>query len=157
MIFKGDRNIFAVFAFVAVLIFCAPSSSWAQRRCCEGDTWMKWTEDHRDDYLRGYILGYAEGYTGACYKMTKYLHPPISLGEKNNPLSSCLAEMPDFSRGPEYFAKQITELYTTYPQDRILLVTEILVDLVSGKSIQEIHENPPFPTNGSSPSSSSPH
>ena len=64
---------------------------------------------------------------------------------------------PDFSRGPEYFSKRITELYSTFLQDRILLVTEVLTDLASGKSIKDIHEHPPFPTHGSSPTGSSPH
>jgi hypothetical protein len=64
--------------------------------------------------------------------------------------------MPDFSRGPEYYSKQITELYSTYPKDRILLITEILGDLGSRKSIQDIHKHPPFPTHGSSPPHDSP-
>ena len=118
---------------------------------------MKWTDEHREDYVRGYILGHAEGYTDACYKAMKYWPSPIILSDENNPLSRCLKEMPDFSRGPEYFARQITELYNTYPRDRILLITEVMTELVNGKSVQNIHERPPFPTPGSLPKGSSPH
>jgi hypothetical protein len=107
---------------------------------------MKWNEEHREDYVRGYILGRAEGYSDACYRIAKYWPSPITLGDPKNPISKCLNDMPDFSRGPEYFSKQVTELYTMYPQDRILLITEILEALGSGKSIQDVHKNPPFPT-----------
>jgi hypothetical protein len=117
---------------------------------------MKWTEEHREDYVRGYILGHAEGYTDACYKAMKYWPSPILLSDENNPLSRCLKGMPDFSRGPEYFAKQITELYSTYPEDRILLITEVLTELTNGKPIQDIHKHPPFPTPASLPRGSSP-
>lgn len=147
----------AVFAFAFLLILSFPRSSRAQRYCCEGDTWIKWTEDHREDYVRGYILGRAEGYSDACYKEAKYLPLPIVPGDEKNPIGRCLKEMPDFSRGPEHFAKQVTELYTLHPQDRILLITEVLEALGSGKSVQDIYEHPPFPTPKASPKGDSPH
>lgn len=151
MIIKTHRSMLAVLALVGWFVLCSSSPLSAQRTCCEGDTWMKWTEEHREDYVRGYILGYAEGYSEACHRATKDWPSPITLGDKNNPLSKCVREMPDFSRGPEHFAKLITELYNTYPQDRILLITEVLAELGSGRSIQDVHEHPPFPTRGPSP------
>jgi hypothetical protein len=156
MAIKIDRNAFVVLALVSWFVLCSPSLLPAQRRCCEGDTWMKWTEEHREDYVRGYILGYAEGYSEACHRATKDWPSPITLGNKNNPLSKCVKEMPNFSRGPEYFAKLVTELYDTYPQDRMLLITELLAELGSGRSIQAIHEHPPFPTHSSPPKRDSP-
>jgi hypothetical protein len=155
MVVERNRSTLPIFAFMILFILCSPGSLWPQRRCCEGDMWVKWTEEHREDYVRGYILGHAEGYTDACYTAMKYWPSPIILSNKNNPLSKCLKEMPDFSRGPEYFANQITELYSTYPQDRILLITEALGELVNGKSIQDIHEHPPFPTHSASPTGGS--
>jgi hypothetical protein len=156
MSIKRNRRGYGAFAFVTFLILSSPCSSSAQRYCCEGDNWMKWTEEHREDYVRGYILGHAEGYTDACYKAMKYWPSPILLSDENNPLSRCLKGMPDFSRGPECFSKQITELYSTYPEDRILLITEVLTELTSGKPIQDIHKHPPFPTPASLPRGSSP-
>jgi hypothetical protein len=156
MVVRSNRRTFVVFAFVILPILCSPTSLRAQRHCCEGDTWINWTEGHREDYVRGYILGHAEGYTDACYRMAEYWPSPIILGNEKNPLSKCLKQMPDFSRGPEYYSKQITELYSTYPKDRILLITEILGGLGSGKSIQDIHEHPPFPTHSSLLRSDSP-
>jgi len=150
-------NIFHVVAFVVLLAFSTPCSLLAQRRCCEGDTWMKWTADHRKDYVLGYILGRAEGYSDACYRLVKYWPSQVKLNDEKNPLTKCLKEMPDFSRGPEYFAQQVTELYTTYPEDRILLITEILEALGSGKSIQDLHQHPPFPTTSSARGDASRH
>lgn len=141
----------AIFGFALLVISSSPTSLWATRYCCEGNTWMKWNEQHREDYVRGYILGRFEGYTDACYRESKFWPSPITLGDGNNPISKCVKEMPGFSQGPEYFAKQVTEFYRTYPGDRILLIREILEALGSGKSIQDIHEHPPFPTKGSTP------
>ena len=151
MAIRKNLNIYRALALATLLIICSSFSSSAQRECCQGDTWIKWDEDHRADYVRGYILGHAEGYTDACYRAMKYWPSPITLGSENSPLSRCLKEMPDFSRGREYYSKQITELYNTYPQDRILLITEVLTELVNGKSIQDIHQHPPFPTHSSLP------
>jgi hypothetical protein len=155
MVVQRNRSAITVSAFVILLILCSPRSSRAQRHCCEGDTWIKWTEEHREDYVRGYILGRAEGYSDACYREARFWPSPITLGDENNPISRCLKEMPDFSQGPEHFAKQVTELYRVYPEDRILLITEILEAMGSGKSIQDIHEHPPFPTPGSFPKGTS--
>lgn len=149
--FRQKSNaVFAMTAFVISLIFCPISPLSAQRLCCEGDDWLRWTDDHREDYVRGYILGRAEGYTDACYRMEKHWPTPITLSDKNNPLSKCLKEMPDFSRGPAYFARQVTDLYTKYPENRILLTTEVLEELGKGKTIQDIHQHPPFPADGAS-------
>jgi len=142
---QKSNAIFAITAFVISLIFCPFSSLSAQRLCCEGDVWLRWTEDHREDYVKGYILGRAAGYSDACYRMAKYWPAPITLGDKKNPLSKCLKEMPDFSRGPEYFAQQVTDFCTKYPENRILLTTEVLEALGDGKSIQDLHQHPPFP------------
>ena len=144
-----DRSRSAV--VVILFLLCSTGSSWPQRLCCEGDTWIKWTEEHREDYVKAYILGRSEGYSDACYKVVSYWPSPVVLNDKNNALSRCLKQMPDFSKGPEYFARQVTQLYTSYPEHRILLTTEILEALGSGKSIQDIHEHPPFPTHGGPP------
>ena len=84
-----------------------------------------------------------------------YWPSPVVLTDKNNPLIRCLKQMPDFSKGPEYFAKQVTQLYTIHPEDRILLTTEILEALGNGKSIQDVHEHPPFRTHSASPTGNS--
>jgi hypothetical protein len=146
---------FAVSAFIVLFFLSTPCLLWPQRLCCEGDTWIKWTEEHREDYVRGYILGSSEGYSQACYKMASYWPSPVVVSDKNNPISKCLKHMPDFAKGPGYFAQQITQLYALHPEDRILLTTEILEALGKGKSLQDIHEHPPFPTQSVSPASSS--
>jgi len=151
MAVQRDRSNFVLFVFMILFFLCSPVSLWPQRRCCEGDTWLKWTEEHREDYVRAYILGRTEGYSDACYREAKYWPSPVTLGDQKSPISRCLKEMPDFSKGPEYFAKQLTQLYTLHPEDRILLTTEIMEVLGSGKSIQDIHEHPPFPTRNASP------
>jgi hypothetical protein len=145
MVVQRGRIPLPLFVFITLLILCTPAI-WAQRQCCEGDTWIKWTEEHREDYVRGYILGRAEGYSDACCRVADYWPSPVVLSDKNNPITRCLKKMPDFSRGPSYFAEQVTQLYTIHPEDRILLTTEILEALGHGKSIQDIHEHPPFPT-----------
>lgn len=155
MVVQRNRTTIAALVFVILLGLLSFRSLSAQRYCCEGDSWIKWTEEHREDYVRAYILGRAEGYSDACYKEAKYWPSPITLGNENNPISKCLKEMPAFSQGPQYFAQQVTELYTVYPEDRVLLLTEVLEVLGSGKSIQEIHEHPPFPTHTASPTDGS--
>jgi hypothetical protein len=151
MFASWSRRGLGLFGLTVCLVLSVSSLLWTQRRCCEGDSWLGWTEEQRNDYVKAYIFGRTKGYSDACFKLVKYWPAPVVLSEDNNPLASCFKGMPDFAKGTEYFAKKITEFYRTYPENRILLITEILEPLAKGTSIQDVHQHPPFPAEPSAP------
>ena len=154
-LFREDRRTLAVFAFMILFLLCSPCSMWPQRLCCEGGTLDQVDPRTSRGLRKGIHSGPCRRVFGSCYRLVKILALPVVLSDENNPMIRCLKQMPDFSKGPEYFARQVTQLYTTHPEDRILLTTEILEALESGKSVQDIHEHSPFPTQIASPTGGS--
>jgi hypothetical protein len=127
-----------------LLLSLASSLTWAQRECCEGDSWLKWSPERRDAYVVGYILGYYGGYTHGCEEGTK--HATASQpGVENFPVNQCIDQRFDYTKGID-LSKDITKFYQRYPENRNLLIKEILEELGKGKSIEDIHGNPQFPT-----------
>lgn len=133
-----------VFA-VVFLSLIAPLAR-AQRNCCEGESWLKWSTEHRNDYVRGYIRGYYGGYFQGCQEGTKY-SSATGQSEKS-PVDNCLDRKLDFTKGIE-LSNEITRFYIRYPENRILLINEILEELGKGRLIEDIHNHPPFPAHNS--------
>jgi hypothetical protein len=145
---RMDRRAPMLAAVLAILIFI-PSSMLAQRNCCEGDSWLRWSPEHRNDYVRGYIRGYYGGYFQGCQQGTKYSSGTVKSGPEKSPIDECLDRKLDFTKGTE-LSNEITRFYRRYPENRILLINEILEELGKGRSIEDIHNHPPFPAHNSS-------
>jgi hypothetical protein len=132
-----------------VFLSLIASLAWAQRNCCEGESWLKWSPEHRNDYVRGYIRGYYGGYFHGCQEGTKYSSGDVESRAGKSPVDECLDKKLDFTKGTE-LSKEITRFYIRYPEHRILLINEILEELGKGRSIEDIHNHPPFPAHNSS-------
>jgi len=116
----------------------------AQRTCCEGDTWLKWSQNRREAYVRGFIIGYTDGFLHACEEAASFAPRPTEPGFENFPLNKCLDRKWNFSKGID-LSKDVTAFYKRYPENRNLYFEEILEELGQGKSLEEIHRAPPFP------------
>jgi hypothetical protein len=62
------RKLLCGLAFLAlVAIWCGGArTAAAERNCCEGDMWLKWSQQTREAYIRGFLEGYTGGYGGGC-------------------------------------------------------------------------------------------
>jgi len=138
------RYLAAVSAILILFLGLAPSLTWAQRECCEGDSWLKWSHERRDAYIVGYIQGYYGGYTHGCEEGTKHV-PAEQSGVDNFPVNQCIDQKFDYTKGID-LSKDITTFYQRYPENRNLLIEELLEEIGKGKSLEDIHSNPPFPT-----------
>jgi len=126
---------------VALSIFNSASLS-AQRACCQGDWWLKWKPTARETFVFGYTLGYGNGHSNGCFQGTKGWPGRSKLDVANDPTSKCLEQIPDFSKGTDFFVKSITEFYKRYPEDRDIYVAEVLEQLGKGLTLEEIHHYP---------------
>jgi hypothetical protein len=99
--------------------------------------------------VRGYIRGYYGGYFHGCQEGTKYSSGSAESRPGKSPVDECLDRKLDFTKGIE-LSNEITRFYLHYPENRILLINEVLEELGKGRSIEDIHNHPPFPTHNSS-------
>jgi hypothetical protein len=134
-----------VMFFLLVPMGHGDSEARPQRECCEGDSWLSWSQDHREAYVRGYTEGYYTGYNHGCQEGTKYASKSITPGLENFPINKCLDQELDLTRGTD-LSKEITTFYQQYPENRVVLIKEVLQELGKGRSIQEIHNHLPFPS-----------
>jgi hypothetical protein len=125
------------------LLGLVPTAALAERTCCEGDAWLKWNQNRREAYVRGYIIGYTDGFVRACEEAASFAPRPTRPGFDNFPVNKCLDRKWNFSKGID-LSKDITAFYKRYPENRNLFFEEILEQLGQGKSLEYIHRNPPF-------------
>ena len=121
-----------------------PGLLWAQRLCCEGDSWLKWTPEHRNTYVSAFVQGYYIGHIHACGEGPKHWFGPTQPGLDNSPVNKCLDRKWDFTKGVD-LSRDVTAFYKRYPENRILLIKEVLIELGKGRRIEDIHDDPPFP------------
>jgi hypothetical protein len=140
------RKLLYGFAFLAMLgMWCggAPTAA-AERNCCEGDMWLKWSQQTRDAFIRGFLFGYTGGYLSGCENGTSQAPTrPQEPGFESFPINKCLEERLDFSKN-QNLSQDVTKFYKSYPENRILFIQEVLELIGKGWSLEEIHRNPPF-------------
>jgi len=117
---------------------------YAQRDASEAKSWLTWNSSQREAYVGAFIQGYYRGYAGGCQEGVRNSPPPIQPGVENFPINKCLDRKLNFTRGIG-LAKNVTTFYERYPGNRNLYIVEILGEIGKGKSLAEIHDNPPFP------------
>jgi hypothetical protein len=131
------------FAILAISTLAATSLS-GQRAWHQGDTWMKWTRESRENFVFGYISGYSTAYGNVCRRMAIAPDVKPKPGSENLPMNVCLQGQLDFSKGTEYFVRNITDFYARYPGDRDIYINEVVEQLADNLTLEQIH-NRPFP------------
>lgn len=143
--FVRSRQILSV---ALILLSTSPFLARAERYCCEGDSWLRWDSERRETYVRGYVDGYYGGYVHGCQEGTKHPAGGVEPGFENFPINKCLDQKWDYTKGID-LARDVTAFYRRHPENRNLLIKEILEALGKGRSIEDIHHNPPFPEHNS--------
>jgi hypothetical protein len=125
---------------VAVLFFSVLTA--ASRGIAEGEDWLKWDNNARQQYVWCYVLAFQHGFQFACKvtatsKKTSSVSTLTDLSEEG-----CMARMPKFSKPIEYYSQKITDFYTSYPADRYVMIRELLDNMLDSRdlTIEQIHE-----------------
>ena len=128
----GPHKFWTYFIAMAVWMIAA-NPLFAQRVCCQGDLWLKWSQAARTSYVWGYTEGFTKGQRDGCQSIQD---------SKDRIQTKCPKEEPDFSRGSDSLVSSVTEFYTRYPKDRDIYIDEILDLLGKGLSLDQIHSHP---------------
>jgi len=138
MICQLSRRTFCL-ATAVLLAVCLSTPLFGTRVCCEGDQWLRWTNEVRQTYVLAFSLGYSKGYAQGCTVGTRDVAASLRPGLENNPARNCRHKGLDFSRGTDYFVKSITDFYTHFPADRDIYVEELIRCFAGGLSVEEAH------------------
>lgn len=125
-------------SFVAALMLTSGAAP-AQRDCCQGDWWLKWSQGQRETYFFGYATGYSDGFMRGCERGTE--HWPVAV-KGQLPLDKCMAGRRDFSKGQVYFVQAVTEFYKGHPEVRDISPYEVMDLLAKGLSVEQIRKYP---------------
>lgn len=126
--------------FLAVIVIVAWHKSVnAARDGSEGDQWMKWDNNVRQVYVGAYVQGAMSGFTRGCDQGVSAARPKTSGDAVLKYMSECLSHSLISERDSIKMVDTITEFYTRYPDQRVLNISDILLNLHAGSSIEQIH------------------
>jgi hypothetical protein len=125
-----------------ITVILVPTILGAQRPCCEGDWWLKWTKAQRESYVWGYMTGFSHAYPEGCLEALRALPARPSPEVVEAAKDQCYLHQPDFSKGTTYWVKEVTDFYKTYAQDRDIYISEVLEQLGNGLTLEQIHKYP---------------
>jgi hypothetical protein len=109
----------------------------------QGSVWLQWDERTRLGFVRGYLLAISVGYRDGCFWYDDFVRlPQEAKNPAELPFAKCLASGLKFSQTPEYYSKQLTTFYKSYPQDTRLPLDELLRSISDSqnKSLKEIDD-----------------
>jgi hypothetical protein len=128
------------FALLAILILLPVSSGSlsGQRTCCAGDEWLKWSATERNTYVYGYTAGFGHGLIEGCKRGTRDMRVTVER-VADLPLNKCMETQPKFADA-DYLVKSVTDFYERYPDFRDIYPFEVLDQLGTGLSVDEIQK-----------------
>jgi hypothetical protein len=126
------------------ILLCAVSQLHAQagglrfpesRSYSPGKLWLEWSPSERTGFVRGFIVGHDDGYRQAC-AISKAVGPHPSVAGVLDP---CLKELHLFHNDLPYYAKFVTDFYTTYSEDRDVPLRILLLQ-ADQKTPEQVHQ-----------------
>jgi hypothetical protein len=147
MPFRSGNRVSAALALILFALLGQAHAAWVGG---EGEMWLKWNMATRNAYVYAYVAGSLRGFTMGCNAGLDYLSSKRNYNpdEAEDVLSGCT------KRSPVKLAKiddrlltgSITSFYRAYPKQRFLYISDILLKLLAGQSIDQIHRE--FPGSG---------
>ena len=106
----------------------------------EGDEWLKWGNNTRKIYVRAYAQGLEVGFLRGCDQAVGGAKPRPRAAVALENLDECASHVPS-DRDAMKMVSAVTTFYTKYPDQRSLDISDILLGLYAGSSLNQIHED----------------
>jgi hypothetical protein len=125
---------------LSVLILGVSHASAADRNT-EGDAWLRMSPDARSVFLMAYTGGLSRGFAEGCLAYDR-IAKPKNYDVHKAPLGKCLNRGRGFSRSVDYYVKQVTQFYESFPSDRTVEFHEVIKKLSDSESMtaRQMHE-----------------
>ena len=116
----------------------------------EGELWLNWKMETRSAYVYAYTAGIRRGFTAGCSAGIDYLSSKRQqrAEEAEGFLAGCSSRSPvAIAKIDEAsLVKAITAFFQAYPKQRFLNISDVLLKLLAGHTVDQIHAE--FPQNG---------
>jgi len=110
----------------------------------EGEEWLKWDANAKAVYVLAYVQGLQKGYSKGCEAGISTIQARLKYDDAVRAHHECWNRFPISTRDSAQLIDSITMFYTAYPKQRFLYISDILLELHVGRSIEQIHGH--FPT-----------
>jgi hypothetical protein len=109
----------------------------------DGSAWLKWSEKTRELYVTAYVHGLMRGYSRGCEAGIRSTTPTIDSARLPIASDKCWTSFPISTQDSIKLIGSITQFYKEYPDQRSIHASDVLLALHEGRSIQQIHDQPP--------------
>jgi hypothetical protein len=100
----------------------------------EGDGFLRMTPETRSGFLLGYTIGLSRGFAQGCLAYRSIAEFKTH-DVHNDPFGRCVNRGPGFSRSVDYYVKQVTDFYESFPADRNVPFEEVLKKLSDSENM----------------------
>lgn len=101
-----------------------------------GKLWLEWTQGERIGFVKGFIVGHAEGYKSGC--RTAETSGSDSRGASSG-FDPCLQQRHLFGKDAEFYEQFVTDFYSQYVMDQDVPV-RVLLQQADKKTPEEVHQ-----------------
>jgi len=130
-----------VLAIIAAFLLMGNIHTQAAWVGSEGDEWLKWDANARQTYVLAYVRGMQSGFTRGCDLGISTVEPKMGAGDIVRYTSECVSRSPISDRDSMKMIDSITTFYKRYPMQRFLYISDILLGLHAGRTVDQIHEH----------------
>ena len=113
----------------------------------EGGMWLKWNLATRNAYIYAYVAGLFHGFNAGCNSGIDYLSSKrdYKAEEAEDYLKGCtnLSPVKLSKIDDAVIANSVTAFYKAYPQQRFLYISDLILKLLAGHTIDQIHKEFP--------------
>jgi len=129
---------------LTVFVFCGCFAQQAQAAWIgsEGDEWLKWDSNARAVYVRAYVQGLQQGYTQGCEAGINAGRPRLKSDDVVEFHKECWSHFPISTRDSMQIVDSVTKFYLAYPKERYIYISDILLGLHAGLTLEQIHDSP---------------
>lgn len=100
-----------------------------------GKLWLRWDHGERTGFIRGFILGYGDGYQGAC-RASESNNASQGIPKGFDP---CLQQRHLFGKDVRFYEQFITDFYNRYTMDRDVPLRVLLLQ-ADERNPDQVHQ-----------------
>jgi hypothetical protein len=140
---SGTRTV-TVASIIFLILVCRCDAAWVGK---DGQMWLEWNIATRNAYVYAYVAGITRGFMQGCNTGVDYLSSTKSYpaSETKKIIEGCSALSPVKLNeiDDRLLGQWITKFYTKYPGQRFLYISDVILKLLAGRTIDQIHREFP--------------
>ena len=102
-----------------VLLGCSGLAQRYPREPGEGNVWLKWDKERKEDFVYAYLIGHSDGTKNGCFVADDVLFSRFEgLSKELDLVRECIKGRKHFSESATFYSDIVTAFYKKYPDQR---------------------------------------